>query len=173
MVAALVLVLGAIAIFKIVDAATRTSYRAEQSQVVSNLLQRELERVKSRDVSQMAIDADACSSPMPPELQGRWDANGFDGHEWIIDEGDIEDPIVPCEPVTVADSDVTVDVYRMITWFDPDKPNCVRPGPNVDKKDACGMRRITVGAKPRVTGPGGERAYKEIQSDVVDLAGEV
>lgn len=173
MVAAMILVLGAIAIFKIVDAATRTSYRAEQSQVVSNLLQRELERVKARDPSQVAVAPDAiCELDLPSELAGT-----FEELPWIADS-DVVDPVIPCEPVTVAEgegddaSDVTVDIYRMITWYDPDKENCKPPRPDVEPDEACGMRRITIGAKPQTTGPGGERTYKEIQTDIVDVPGE-
>lgn len=175
MVAAMVLVLGAIAIFRIVDAATRTSYRAEQSQVVSNLLQRELERVKAREPSQVAVSDPAACSDLPAELEERWTAEAFDDRPWVTAGADVAEPLAPCEPVAIAEdggadsSDVSVIVYRMITWFDPDNQACLPPDLAENAADACGMRRITIGAKPVESGPGGERAYKEIQSDIVDI----
>lgn len=179
MVAAMILVIGAFAIFKIVDAATRTSYRAEQSQVVSNLLQRELEKVKAREVSAMAVSsaAGACSIDLAPELASRWGASSFDGRPWIMAPNDADDPIIPCQRISAAadgdessSADVTVDVYRVVTWYDPDNEDCDPPAEGVEPEDACGMRRIIVGAKPVDTAAGGERSYREIQSDVVDVS---
>lgn len=179
MVAAMILVMGAFAIFKIVDAATRTSYRAEQSQVVSNLLQRELEKIKARDVSEIAVSsaADACSIELAPELTSRWGDSSFDQRPWIMAPNDAEDPIIPCERISAAadgdeggSADVTVDVYRVVTWYDPDNENCDPPADDVEPEKACGMRRIVVGAKPVDTASGGDRGYREIQSDVVNLS---
>jgi Tfp pilus assembly protein PilV len=180
MVAAMVLVIGAFAIFKIVDAATRTSYRAEQSQVVSNLLQRELEKIKARDVADVAVSSapDACRVELAPELVSRWGSSSFDGREWIMAPADADNPIVPCEQMTAAadgegsdSSDVAVNVYRVVTWYDPDNEDCLPPGEGVEETEACGMRRIIVGAKPIDTASGGERSYREIQSDVVNISG--
>lgn len=176
MVAAIILVIGAFAIFKIVDAATRTSYRAEQSQVVSNLLQRELERVKARETGEIAVSAKPsdCPIPLAEELQSRWTSERFDGRRWITAPSDADNPIKPCErldSVGTGDDesgDVSVNVYRMVTWYDPDNENCLPPDQTEDDAQACGMRRIIIGAKPVKTGPGGERAYREIQSDVID-----
>lgn len=182
MVAAMILVLGAIAIFKIVDAATRTSYRAEQSQVVSNLLQRELERVKAMAPAQMVVNSD--SSPSVSACLTERTAAATQGAAGgtavtpIAANKVIEAPggaITPCEDASGSaedgsgSSDVNVRVFRFVTWFDPDRPDCQIPGPDVDINVACGMRRIVIGAIPTDTGPGGERAYKEIQADVVDV----
>lgn len=185
MVAAMVLVIGALAIFKIVDAATRTSYRAEQSQVVSNLLQRELERVKAMEPAEMAVvangspSASACLTERT-EAATRGPAGGvsipaIDPDDLITENGTIQ----PCEDVSVSpgegsdSSDVGVRVFRFVSWYDPDKENCTPP-PEADEddEDVCGMRRIVIGALPHESGPGGERTYKEIQSDIVDVPGE-
>lgn len=180
MVAAMILVMGAFAIFKIVDAATRTSYRAEQSQVVSNLLQRELERVKARDTADIAVSSlpGDCSVPLPDEMQSRWTSTKFDGRWWATAPGDAENPVIPCERLDSVGTgeegsgDVTVDIYRMVTWYDPDNSNCVPPEDSDETKPPCGMRRIIIGAKPVDTGPGGRREYREIQSDVIDVPPE-
>lgn len=190
MVAAMVLVIGALAIFKIVDAATRTSYRAEQSQVVSNLLQRELERVKSLAPAQMIVQEETVESCLGKRTQAALEGDAGPAEVAPIAAGDvIKAPstagavIVPCEEMAVSpgegadSSDVRVTVYRFVTWYDPDfnKPElgekCAPPPSDGEPlpENVCGMRRITVGVKPEDSGPGGERTYKEIQSDVVNV----
>lgn len=182
MVAAMILVLGAFAIFKIVDAATRTSYRAEQSQVVSNLLQRELERVKALEPAEMVLNLNA--APTPAGCVSERDLEAAHGDAGPVEVAPIAEDkliahddgaIIPCEPMAVSpgdggdSSDVGVRVFRFVTWFDPDFENCIPPADADGDDQVCGMRRITIGARPSDTGPGGERTYKEIQSDVVDV----
>jgi hypothetical protein len=53
--AAFVLVVGSLAVFTLISAATRNNLRAQQSQVVSDQLQQELEKVKQLPYSQVAL----------------------------------------------------------------------------------------------------------------------
>lgn len=184
MVAAMILVLGALAIFKIVDAATRTSYRAEQSQVVSNLLQRELERVKSLDPSEMVVQSESVETCLSERASAAEEGAAGPVDIALIDSTRVIKapgaPMVPCEQMAISpgegddSSDVGVTVFRFVTWFDPDFDESCEPPDSADDDatNVCGMRRITIGAKPSNTGPGGERAYKEIQSDVVNALGD-
>lgn len=180
MIAAMLLVIGALAVFKLVDAAARSSYRAEQSQVVNNLLQSELERVKAADRDLMAVDLSdpyACLSSAE-EFTSEFGTNGdgedtFAGQTVVEPDADAESFDV-CETVTTGESDVTVNVYRIVTWFDPaDEPSspqkCTKPDDPGDaySADFCGMKRITIGAKPETTASGGVRQYRQIKADVV------
>jgi len=180
-VAALLLVLGALAVFQLVDVAARSSYRAEQSQVSSNLLQREMERVKSAEQSDMAVtltDPNGCMTNLPSELSSRlsgsWATEGseFDGSPRVLPEED-GGYFEPCESITTGD--VTSTLYRVITWYDPsddpEDPSCLEPEVDSDfgDSDYCGMKRILIGVIPETTASGGERGYHEIQGDVIGL----
>src|SRR5215210_1329210 len=57
MVAALILAIGGIAVLTAVDTAARSSFRAEQSQVVVNRLQDELERIRQLPYTQVGLNA--------------------------------------------------------------------------------------------------------------------
>ena len=137
----------------------------------------ELEKVKARDTADIAVSLlpSDCSVQLPEDLASRWQTEGFDGHPWVTADGDAENPVIPCEELNSQGeagddgSDVTVNVYRMVTWYDPDNADCVRPEEADETKQACGMRRITIGARPVDTGPGGKREYREISSDVIDV----
>src|SRR5262245_5809823 len=54
-VAALLLILGSLAVFGLLAAQAHNNYRAEQSQVVSNRLQQEMEKIKRLPFSQVAL----------------------------------------------------------------------------------------------------------------------
>src|SRR5207248_11105242 len=55
MVAALILVIGSLAVLSLVTASAHNSYRSEQSQVVSNLLQQEMEKIQQLPYDQIAL----------------------------------------------------------------------------------------------------------------------
>src|SRR5688500_3639985 len=55
MVAFLVLIGGMLAAFQLFDTASRTSFRAEQSQVAINVAQREMEEIRSLEYDQIVM----------------------------------------------------------------------------------------------------------------------
>ena len=56
-IAAVLLAITAIAVFGLVDAASRNNYRSQQSQVVNDRLQQEMERVKQVPYDQLALSS--------------------------------------------------------------------------------------------------------------------
>ncbi len=171
-VAAMLLALGAVAIFKIVDAATRTSYRAEQSQVTSNLLQRELERMKSvptADLWVVANGSETCDLSAAEPLAQLTQTAQAEGLNPVASGAGAG--FAACEEVAAGEGDVAATVYRAVYWFDPDKPDCEPPGEEV-ASNSCGMKRIMLMVQPKQTASGGERTARVIQADVIYIPEE-
>src|ERR1051325_1840415 len=63
MVALLVLAIASMAVLNLATAAVHNSYRGEQSQVVSNRLQQEMEKIQSLPYGQIALTGVPADSP--------------------------------------------------------------------------------------------------------------
>lgn len=182
LVAALVLVLGALATLGLVDTAHRQTFRAEQSQVVSDRLQAEMEAVKRLEYTKVALTATPTHSNVPSNPNYRvinqssfstfaLNKNGTSPATLIVNGSDSVSggvvnpgptPFVSGDLGTGAQGDVNGKIYRYVTWInDPDCPESVCPG----SKD---FKRVTIAITLDTTSAGGVRGYQQIQSDIVD-----
>lgn len=171
-VAALLLVIGALGVFQILDAGTRNTFRAEESQVVNNLLQAELEDIQRRDYATIAL-TEAPAKVNDPD-DPRWRVSGT-SYATARDGGELEPMVfnggdVPgggtveggeITPVSGEHSvgDVKVQIFRFITWTDD--PDCAECG-------AGAMKRIIVAAKVVEAPVSFERAVQELQTTITD-----
>ncbi len=73
-IAIFLLMLGSLTILSLVDASTRNNYRVEQSQVVVNQLEGELERIKQLPFSEVALTSAPAHSADPDDPA--WRASG-------------------------------------------------------------------------------------------------
>jgi hypothetical protein len=175
LVAAVIMIVGGLAVLQLVDAAARNNYRAEQSQVVSNRLQEEMEKIKQLPYGQIALTglpADTSDLTDP-----RWRTIG--ASYGVTQEGSQPEPLVyngsavygggtvsggriDPTPIQFASGDVHGTIYRFIVWEnDPTCPDLQCPG----QQD---LKRAIVAVRLDTTAPGGVRHYQEIQTQIVD-----
>jgi Tfp pilus assembly protein PilV len=172
MVAALVMVLLALAVLGIGQAASRNTYRAEQSQVVVNRLQEELEHVRQLPYDEIALTSPPSTStdPMSPAhrvsgTQFALNREGTDPKLLAINGGQTPSgKTVSGGSIVSTDDfesgDVSGKIYRYVVY--PGAPaNCANC--NGDE-----VKRAIIAISLDSTGSGGERAYQEIQSDFSD-----
>ncbi len=168
--ALLLLSVGALTTLKVIDTATASNYRAEQSQVVNDVLQAELERIKQLPYAQVALTANPGSSSDPNDPRSRVQGSSFaierDGSNaqpmvingsGVPGGGTVADGVLSAAAQPFTSGDVSGETYRFVTWTtDPGCPLC---GTGL-------IRRVVVAA--RVLSPSGERAFQEVHTDVVD-----
>ena len=77
-IATFILLLGILASFQVFDAATRNTYRAEQTQVAQDRVQRELEELRDLDYDQVAMTAAPAASGSPNDPRARIAGTMFD-----------------------------------------------------------------------------------------------
>jgi len=182
LVAALLLTLGALATFGLLDTAKRQTFRAEQSQVISDRLQAEMEAIKRLEYARVALTRTPTHSDDPGNPNYRVSnyggystfalnengtnsatlvVNGTDSTtEGVVDPGPT--PFSSGDLGPSSDGDIEGQIYRYVTWInDPSCPETICPG-------ARDMKRVTIAIQADAVAPGGERAYQEIHSDVVD-----
>ena len=163
-IAAFLLALASIAVFGIVQAATRNTYRAEQSQVVVNRLQHEIEWIKQLPYHEVALSALPAASADPDDPGSR-----VSGSTFAVDrEGTTHQPLVISSagfdpgPETFTSGDVSYSIYRYVVW--QDDPSCpASKCPGVQD-----LKRAIVVIKPDDTAAGGARAYQELQAQIAD-----
>lgn len=174
LVAAIVLVLGSLATMAMVDAAHHQTFRAEQSQVVSDRLQLEMEAAKRIDYSKIALTSTPSPSSNPENPNNRVTNHGTYSTFALNRNGTREAPLVAngtdgttggviaAGPTPFTSGDVKGDIYRYVTWIDDlSCPENLCPG----FKD---LKRITIVIWANATAAGGARIYQQLQSDVVD-----
>lgn len=181
LVAVIVLVGGALATFALVGTAHRQTFRAEQSQVVSDRLQAEMEAVKRLEYRKIALTSTPAPSTDPASPNHRVStvngvasfalnengtnpapivANNSESSQGVIDPGPTE--FASGDLGTGEPGDITGRIYRYVTWMnDPNCPETTCPGGE-------DFKRVTIAIELATTPSGGERAYQEIQSDLVD-----
>jgi type II secretory pathway pseudopilin PulG len=177
-IAALVMVLLALAVLGLGSAASRNTYRAEQSQVLVNQVQAELEHIRQLPFSEVALTSLPTHStnslnpnyrvsgtqfalsrdgtnPKPVLYNGGTTPTGAAVSGGSIDPG----------PTPFTSGDVHGNIYRYVVapWNSPGAipANCT----NCTGDD---VRRVIIAVTLDSTASGGTRAYQEIQSDVAD-----
>ena len=133
LVAFLVLIGGMLAAFQLFDAATRNTYRAEQSQVAINVAQREIEEIRNLDYDEIAMSAtpvfNSDSADPRHRVSGtRFDA-GNDGslsemvrHGSTLDGGGqincsgANAPCLASGPENFTSGDVSGQIFRFVVW---------------------------------------------------------
>jgi type II secretory pathway pseudopilin PulG len=171
-VAAIILAISGLAVLGLVDAATRTNYRAEESQVVNDRLQQTMEQLKQLPYGQLALTAPPTHSNNSADPNARvagttFNVNGSGGadYEDLIYNGgadqegggSVSGGTVDPGPVTFQTGNVHGKLYRYVTWErDPACGNCSDPW----------VKHVVVAVGLDSTAAGGTRAYQEIQGDV-------
>jgi len=175
MVAAMIMIVGGLAVLQVVDAAARNNYRGEQSQVTSNRLQEEMEKLKQLPYKQIALTglpADTSELTDP-----RWRTMGtsfavtqeggspqplvFNGSS-LYGGGSVTEGVVDPTPIPFQSGDVSGTIYRFVVWENDEtcaESRC--PG----QQD---LKRVIVAVRVNTTAAGGARPYQEIQSQIVD-----
>jgi hypothetical protein len=174
-VAALVLMLGAMAVVTLVGAAAHNSYRSEQSQVLSDRLQQEMERIKELPYGEVALTglpADTSNLKDP-----RWRVSGTnyavakDGSNTralvyngtaLYTGGQVSAGTIDPTPIPFQSGDVNGKIYRFVVF--EDDPSCLAsqcPG----SQD---IKRVIVAIKLDPTAAGGERPYQELHTQLTD-----
>jgi hypothetical protein len=178
-VAGLVLVLGALAVLGLADAANRTTYRSEQGQVAVDRLQAEMEKLRQLPFDEMALASSPPTSTDPASpahrVSGTNFALGQDGSDprpiaiqggttptgAAVGCGASGQPACGVDPgpTPFHSGDVTGKIYRYVVY--PGVPsNCT--GCTADD-----LKRIVVAIALDSTASGGTRAYQELHSDIV------
>jgi hypothetical protein len=178
-VAGMLLIIGALALLGLADAANRTTYRAEQGQVVVDRLQGEMEKLRQLPFDEMALTSAPQASTdraLPGHrVSGTTFALGEDGTDarpLAIQGGTTAtgDPVgcgasgepacgVDPGPTPFHSGDVSGKIYRYVVY--PGVPsNCT--GCTADD-----LKRIVVAITLDTTASGGTRAYQELHSDIV------
>jgi Tfp pilus assembly protein PilV len=163
-VASLVLTLGSLAVLSLVSASARNSYRAEQSQVVSNRLQDEMEKIQqladNADYDRIALSQAPAPSSDPNDPASRVSGtsyavnrNGTGLEPMVFDGGGIA-------PVSQLSSG---DVHGTIHRFVVKEPSSLCPPPD----DGC-LKRVIVSIVLDPASSVGVRRYQEIQSLIAD-----
>jgi type II secretory pathway pseudopilin PulG len=177
-VAMLVLVIGAGAVFSLIGGASRASYRSEQSQAVSDLLQQELEKLKSQSFASLAMTATPATSSNTASPANRISGPNYalsraktqyaplviNGGS-LVGGGTVAGGTIPASPVTISPgtgSDVSGTLYRYVVWLnDPSCPESKCPGSQDTK-------RIIVAISLNGAAAGGTRLYQEVSTDVTN-----
>lgn len=171
-VAALLLTLGALSALQVFDAGARNTFRAEQSQVINNRLQAELEEIRRLPYVDIALEEQPGSSANSNDprwrVQGTRYAVGRDGSglkEMVYkggvkpDGGTVTSGKVPPGPDPFTIGDISGEIYRFVVWTgDPNCPSC----------GAGLVKRVIVSARLDDTGISGDRAFQEIHTEIVD-----
>lgn len=172
-VAALILTLGALGVLALGDAASRNTYRAEQSQVVVNRLQAELEHIRQLPFSEVALSAQPSSSSDPGNPASRVSGTTFALNEdgtnpraLAINGGTtpggkaIADGAIDPGPESFSSGDVHGKIYRYVA-FGGAPSDC--NGCSADD-----LKRVVIAIELDSTSSGGERAYQEVQSEIAN-----
>jgi prepilin-type N-terminal cleavage/methylation domain-containing protein len=184
-VAALLVGIASVGVLGVLDTSRRATYRAEQSQVASDIAQREMEAIRALDYSKVALTSNPGGSADGSDPRTRvsgskfaLERNGGSQADMVVnggvlngpllsggvlgDPGTIEGGTVDPGPSPFESGDVSGTIHRFVVW--QDDPNClplVCPGTQ-------DFKRVVVAVALDSTGSGGKRGYVEIQTDVID-----
>ena len=148
----------------LVDASTRNTFRAEQSQVVVNQLQTEMEQIKRIPFEEVALTAAPTHSTDPDrpgmarvrqpvrdiaetaQVCGRWSTTAA---RWRRAERSPDGTLSPA-PTPFESGDVSGTIHRYVVWVnDPKCPEALCPG-------AQDLKRVIVAATLDDTASGGD-----------------
>lgn len=177
MVAALVLVVGAMATFGMLSTATKNAQRAKATQVALNRAQQELERMRSLANDQLALTVTPASagSPLNPNHRVRGGTfalirNPSSGYANMVVNGGsvfgggfVEGGIVRPGPEPFSSGDVNGKVFRYVVWRDDAGcPDSICPGSQDYKQIVVAVKLDTPGNQS------GERGYVEVASEFIE-----
>jgi hypothetical protein len=176
-IAAMLLAISSLAVLGLVDAANRNNFRSEQSQIVNDILQREMEAIKQRPYFEVALSGVPASSGDPQDPDFRVEGATFNvnqtgaanyqglvynngrapsvsqGSDGSLVAGGTVDP----GPSPFESGNIKGDIHRYITWErDAACDNCAVKW----------HRHIVIAVTLDDTAAGGERAYQEIHGTV-------
>ena len=174
-IATFILLLGILASFQVFDAATRNTYRAEQSQVAQDRVQRELEELRDLDYDQVAMTAAPAASGSPNDPRARiagtmfdLERNGGDDRQMVYNGsplyagGQVSEGVIDPGPEPFTSGDVSGQIYRFVVW--QNEPGCVTVCPGTQD-----LKRVVVAVKLDDAAVSyANRPYTEQQSDFVD-----
>ena len=178
LIAALILVAGAIATFGVLASATVDNQRAKATQVALDKAQQEMEKLRSLSDEELALTAAPAHSSEEANPSYRVNGGKFalkrasvptEYKEMVVNGGvrypseTIEDGVVSTGPTSFTSGDVSGKVYRYIVWRnDTSCASETCPGEQ-DYKQII----VAVKLNPKANGgsPGG---YVEVQSNFVD-----
>ena len=177
LVAAVILVIGAMTTFSLLTAATRNAQRAKATQVALDMAQQELERLRSYPNDELAMEKAPPQStdPLSPNFRVNSAAGTFaiqrepvSNYQTMVvkggviegksgEEGEIAKAVVkPAE--AFENGDVTGTIYRYVVWRD----DACCAGKQDYKQAIIAIKLNTPGNQA------GERGYVEVQTDFVD-----
>jgi len=176
-VAALILVIGALTTFGLLTAATKNTQRAKASQVALNRAQQEIEAMRSLTNSKLAMTAMPAHSTSelnpdyrvsngtfalvrnPPSDYANMVVNGGSLYGGGFVAGGTVDP----GPTSFTSGDVTGKIYRYVVWRDDAScPAATCPGAQDYKQIVVAVKLDTPGNQS------GERGYVEVASNFID-----
>src|SRR5687768_12091052 len=180
LVAFLILIAGMLAAFQLFDTATRTTFRAEQSQVAINVAQREMEEIRNLKYDQIAMTTSPVFNSDPKDPRNRVSGTRFDaGNDGqlfeMVRNGSALDaggtincshsrfsPCVAAGPEDFTSGDVSGQIYRFVVWRND--PTC-SPSVCTGSQD---LKRAIVVVGLNDVAASFDRNYVEVQSDFVD-----
>jgi len=171
-VAGMILIVGALGVLGIVDAAGHNVFRAEQSQVVANLLQKEMEKLRQVPYGELALTSLPVHAADPADPNSRIASTSFfytgrDGtglkpvvyNEGTSEGETIKGGAVDPGPTPFQIGQLKGTVYRYVVWDTCPATLC---------QDGRHLKRAVVAVRLETTAPGGARRYQEIQGQFVD-----
>ena len=180
-IAILILGLATLAVVQIFAAATRNSFRAEQSQVANDIAQREIEKIRNLDYNQIALSStpahvDDSTDPRERVESGgtRFDASNNGSLFDMVRNGGALDgggtincsgasaPCISPGPESFTSGDVSGRIFRFVVWRND--PTC-SPAVCAGSQD---LKRVIIAVKLDAVAVSGQRAYVEVQSDFTD-----
>jgi hypothetical protein len=173
MVAALLFVLGSLAALQVFDAAARNTYRAEQSQVVVNQMQAQMEKLRSIPYSQLAMTSNPGTSSNPKDprslVSGSNLSVGGTPRPMVINGGSLDGggtidcptspPCVNPGPVPFTSGDVSGQIYRFVVWV---------PDPSCSQCSSQSVKRVIVAARIDDAPASYSHSFQMLQTDVSD-----
>ncbi len=177
-VAALILTLGSLAVLSLVGASARSTYRSEQSQVISDRLQQEMESIKAladTDYAQVALTGLPADTPNTSSPAWRVSGtnyaiaqNGSQTRPLVYNGsaldggGTVSGGVINPAPTPFTSGDVSGTIFRYVVW--ENDPNC----PETSCPGSQDLKRIIVAMVLSTTASGGVRHYQELQAQISD-----
>jgi len=171
-VAGMILIVGALGVLGLVDAAGHNVFRAEQSQVVANVLQQEMEKLRQVPYSELALTSLPAHAADPEDPDNRIASTDFfytgragTGLKPVVYNGGISDGetikggTVDPGPTPFQIGKLKGTVYRYVVWDTCPASLC---------QDGRHLKRAVVAVRLEKTAAGGTRRYQEIQGQFVD-----
>jgi len=173
MVAMLILAAGSLAVLNLMTSAAHSGYRSEQSQVVSDRLQQEMEKIQQLPYDQVALSSVPAPSSNPNSPAFRVQGTNYsmtrDGTQpaplvinggALYGGGTVSGGTVSPGPTPFTSGDVSGAIYRYVVWQnDPTCADATCPGPQ-------DLKRVMVSILLDATPSGGTRIYQELSKQI-------